>query len=129
VTSRLLLVDDDVDLAEVLSQALRESGYVVQTAQTGEEGLQVLRSTQLPDAILLDVEMPVLGGPGMAREMKIHDAGEEKIPIVLWSGRTDLAAIAAQVGTPYWIAKPFALEKLLALLALALRERIAPRSA
>jgi CheY-like chemotaxis protein len=129
VTSSLLIVDDDSDLAEVLSQALRESGYFVQTARSGEEGLRVLRSTQLPDAILLDVEMPVLGGPGMAREMKIHDAGEEKIPIVLWSGRTDLAAIAAQVGTPYWIAKPFALEKLLALLALALRERIAPRSA
>jgi CheY-like chemotaxis protein len=129
MTSSLLIVDDDLDLVEVLSHLLHESGYVVQTARTGEEGLQVLRSTRHPDAILLDVDMPALGGPGMAHKMMLHDAGEDKIPIVLSSGSRDLAALAAKMGTPYWIAKPVALDKLLALLARALRERTAPTSA
>lgn len=130
MTSRLLIVDDDFDLVEILSNMLRAHGYFVRTARTGEEGLKVLRSSQqLPDALLLDVDMPVLGGPAMAHKMMLHEVGEERIPIVLWSGRSDLALLAAKMGTPYAIAKPVALDNLLAVLALALRERIAPKSA
>jgi signal transduction histidine kinase/CheY-like chemotaxis protein len=128
-TSNVLIVDDDFGTVEMLSDALRESGYLVQTARTGEEGLQVLRSKPLPDAILLDVDMPVLGGPGMAHKMMLHDAGEERIPIVLSSGRPDLPALAAAMGTPYFIGKPVELDHLLALLARALVERAAPKSA
>jgi CheY-like chemotaxis protein len=112
-----------------LSDLLRAGGHNVQTARTGEEGLQVLRSTSLPDAILLDVDMPVLGGPGIAYKMMLHDAGEERVPIILSSGRNELATLAAKMGTPYSIAKPVAVEALLALLVRALRDRIAPSSA
>jgi CheY-like chemotaxis protein len=127
--ANLLIVDDDFDIVECLSDLLRAGGHHVQTARTGEEGLQVLRSTSLPDAILLDVDMPVLGGPGMAHKMMLHDAGEERVPIILSSGRNELATLAAKMGTPYSIAKPVAVEPLLALLARALRDRIAPSSA
>jgi CheY-like chemotaxis protein len=125
----LLIVDDDFDIVECLSDLPRAGGHHVQTARTGEEGLQVLRSTSLPDAILLDVDMPVLGGPGMAHKMMLHDAGEERVPIILSSGRNELATLAAKMGTPYSIAKPVAAEPLLALLARAPRDRIAPSSA
>jgi CheY-like chemotaxis protein len=127
--SNLLIVDDDFDIVECLSDVLRGSGHNVQTARTGEEGLQALRAKPLPDAILLDVDMPVLGGPGMAHKMMLHDAGQEKIPIVLSSGRNDLSALAEKMGTPYSIAKPVALDTLLELLARALRDRVPPRSA
>ena len=89
----------------------------------------MLRASSLPDAILLDIDMPVLGGPGMAHKMMLHDAGEERIPIVLFSSRTDLIAVAAKMGTPYAIAKPFDVELLLALLRRAINERVAPSSA
>ena len=125
----LLVVDDDFDLVECLSDVLQDAGYDVRTARTGEEGLEALRDAPLPDAILLDVDMPVLGGPGMAHKMMLHDAGQERIPIVLSSGRGDLAALAAKMGTPYCIAKPVALDKVLELIARALRERVAPSSA
>src|SRR3984893_9066476 len=72
----------------------------VQAARTGEEALEALRATPLPDAILLDIDMPVLGGPGMAHKMMLHDAGQERIPIILSSGRDDLATLAAKMGTP-----------------------------
>jgi CheY-like chemotaxis protein len=124
--ANILIVDDDHDIVEILSDVLKDVGNNVHTAHTGEEGLKVLRAASLPDAILLDVEMPVLGGPGMAYEMLLHDAGEERIPIILSSARGDLPSIAAEVGTPFWIAKPFEIEAFLALIDRALRERTAP---
>jgi CheY-like chemotaxis protein len=127
--ANVLIVDDDLDLAECVSDVLEAKGHHVHAARTGEEGLEVLRASPLPDVILLDVDMPVLGGPGMAHRMMLHDAGEEKIPIVLSSGRSDLAALARTMGTPYWIAKPVSLDALLDLLARAIRERVAPLSA
>jgi len=127
--STVLIVDDDSDIVECLSEVLLHGGHEVRSARTGEEGLIALRSKRLPDAIVLDVDMPVLGGPGMAHEMMLHDAGQEKIPIILSSGRSDLAALAAKMGTPYAIGKPVDADSLLALVARALRERIAPTSA
>jgi hypothetical protein len=67
----------------------------------------------------------------MAHEMFLHDAGEEKIPILLVSGRDDLADIAQRMGTPYFLAKatPDYGRTLLTTLDRALRERKAPAAA
>lgn len=127
--TNVLIVDDDFDIVDSLSELLTTKGYGVHTAHSGEEGLEVLRSAALPDAILLDVDMPMLGGLGMAHKMMLHDAGEEKIPIVLFSARTDLPELAAEMGTPYSISKPFDMTALLTLLGSAIRERIPPASA
>ena len=118
----VLIVDDDFDIVDCASVALRDEGHHVHTAHTGEEGLTVLRSAPHPDVILLDVDMPVLGGPGMAHKMLLHDAGEEKIAIVLFSARHDLRAIAAEMGTPYALAKPCNVGALLAVIERAIRE-------
>ncbi len=127
--ANLLLVDDDNDLVEALGDLLRAQEHVVHTASTGEEGLLVLRSDSLPDALVLDVDMPVLGGPGMAHKMMLHDAGEEGIPIILVSGNHELPAIAKEMGTPYFLAKPCGIDTFLKLLDRALSERRAPLSA
>ncbi len=102
---------------------------MVFSAHTGEEGLQVLRATKHPDVILLDVDMPVLGGPEMAHQMMLHEAGEERIPIILFSANADLAAVAARMGTPYWLSKPCDTDAMVGLIARAIRERRAPTSA
>jgi DNA-binding NtrC family response regulator len=127
--AHVLLVDDDNDVVETYADFLRSEGHEVRTAGTGEEGLLALRAAPLPDVVVLDVDMPVLGGPGMAHKMLLHDAGEEKIPILLMSGREDLPRIAAQMGTQYFLKKPAEGEKLLNMLSRALRERGAPSSA
>jgi len=127
--AHLLLVDDDNDIVEVIGELLRDEGHEVHSASTGEEGLAVLRASPLPDALVLDIDMPVLGGPGMAHKMLLHDAGEEKIPIILMSARDDLPEIAREMGTSYVLKKPPTLEGFLALLDRALRERHAPSSA
>jgi CheY-like chemotaxis protein len=97
--ARLLLVDDDNDVAEAFGELLLAEGHGGHTASTGEEGLVVLRASSLPDATVLDVGMPVLGGPAMAHKMLLHDVGEENVPIILMSGRQDLREIARKMGT------------------------------
>jgi DNA-binding NtrC family response regulator len=127
--AQLLLVDDDQDIAEALGEILRREGHEVRTATTGEEGLQLLRGAPLPDAVILDVDMPILGGPGMAHRMLLHDVGEEKLPVILVSARHDLPEIAGRMGTPYFLQKTGDVQALVRLLDRALRERIAPSSA
>lgn len=122
----LLIVEDNEDLREVFAELLERQGHSVRTARDGREGLAAI-AARTPDLIILDVEMPVLHGPGMAYQMFLHDAGQEEIPILLASGVKDLRQVADVVGTRYWLPKPFEVDELLRKLALALRERQAPK--
>jgi FixJ family two-component response regulator len=67
--------------------------------------------------------MPVLDGPGMAYLMLMHDAGLERIPVILISGIPDLRQVATRVGTTYFLSKPYRLEQLQRVLARALLEQ------
>jgi DNA-binding NtrC family response regulator len=124
----LLVVDDDVDVGDMLADVLREEGHTVRVARDGLHGLALLNE-RLPDAVLLDVEMPQLTGPQMAVRMFLHDCGQEAIPIVLQSGVKDIDAVAALVNTPYFLSKPFTVEDMFDLLGRALVERVPPRPA
>lgn len=129
--AHVLIVDDDSDILELSTELLESAGHMIQTGRNGEEGLKSLHAEPLPDCVLLDVDMPVLSGPGMAHEMLVHDAGEERIPILLVSARHDLSEIATRMGTPYFLTKatPDYGVTLLDILDRALRERQAPASA
>lgn len=122
----LLIVDDDTDTVEALDDLLGCCGHRIRTARDGTEGLARIRSGPV-DLILLDVEMPRLTGPEMAYAMFLRDAGDDKIPIVLLSGKLDLPRVAAAVGTPYFLSKPYDVDALLALIERALAERTPPR--
>ncbi len=121
----LLVVDDDPDMAELLGEALAYHGHQVRIARDGADGLYEL-SVRRPDAVLLDVEMPILDGPGMACQMFVRNCGLETIPIILLSGVIDLERVAARVGTPYFLGKPYALGAVMALCDRALAERTPP---
>lgn len=129
--ANVLIVDDDLDIADLSRELLEAVGYRTRIAHTGEEGLACLSAARLPDCVLLDVDMPVLNGPGMAHQMFLHDAGQERIPILLVSARDDLAELAARMGTPYFLAKADADygKALLKILDRALSERRSPVSA
>jgi DNA-binding NtrC family response regulator len=122
----LLVVDDDADVADSMAELLMDEGHVIRIAHDGKQGLTRL-AERIPEAVLLDVEMPVLTGPEMAIKMFLDDCGQEEIPIVLISGVKNLAAVAARVGTPYFLSKPFAVDVLLRLIGRALVERVPPR--
>jgi DNA-binding NtrC family response regulator len=124
--ARLLVVDDDSDYAESFAEVLQDEGYDVQRACNGEEGLRSIHKAY-PDAVLLDVDMPVMSGPDMAWEMLLRDCGAEEIPIILMSGNVDLIGIAARMGTEYFVAKPADLWGMMRLIDRVLKERRAPR--
>jgi DNA-binding response OmpR family regulator len=124
--ANLLIVDDDDDLRDLLAEFLSASGHRVRSARDGAEGLLLLEE-DIPDALLLDVDMPVLDGPAMARQMLIEDAGLERVPILLLSGCADLPAVARAIGTPYYQFKPAAPGVLVSTLERVLHERAPPR--
>lgn len=124
--ANVLIVEDDKDIADLLGELLADAGHRVRIARHGEEGLSEL-ARGVPDVVLLDVEMPVLNGPEMAYQMFVHDCGLEAVPIVLLSGVVNLRSVAARVGTPYFLAKPYSPDAVLALCEKALLERKPPK--
>jgi len=129
--AHVLIVDDDFDIAELSKELLESAGHRIRIGHNGEEGLSSLADAPLPDCVLLDVDMPIVNGPEMAHQMLLHDAGQERIPILLVSGRDDLSAVATQMGTPYFLKKASTdyATVLLTILDRALTERRPPASA
>jgi CheY-like chemotaxis protein len=124
----LLVVDDDLDGAAALVELLRLAGHRVRVAYDGAEALRLVQE-RAPEVALVDVEMPVLDGPSMAHQMFVRDAGLESIPIVLVSGVPGLREVAAIVGTPYYVSKPYRHTHLLEVLSRAQAEHVPPRPA
>jgi DNA-binding NtrC family response regulator len=122
----ILLLDDDDDMRDVMSDMLRMEGHEVRTGRNGIEGLQAL-DVEFPQVVITDLEMPVLDGYGMVYRLFVENLGRENIPIIVISGAAVLPHIAQALGTPYFLPKPFTLEALLALINRALAEAIPPR--
>jgi DNA-binding NtrC family response regulator len=121
----VLIIDDDADCADALADLMRLEGHEVRVGYDGEQGMR-LAQARTPDLALLDVEMPRLGGPAMAHGLLLHDMGLELIPVVFLSAVSNLRQVAAAVGTPYFLGKPYRLEQLLVLVRRALSERQPP---
>lgn len=122
----VLLVEDDEDVAFLMRAFLELEDHQVRRARDGEQGLAEV-AKKLPDVVVMDVEMPLLSGPGMAARMLADNCGRERIPVVIVSGAIALPAIAERVGTPYFLVKPFEPSALLALVRRALVEKRPPR--
>ena len=106
----ILVIDDEVILAEMLQALLEDEGYQVLTARNGREGLERLAEHH-PDLILCDVMMPLLDGRELCREVQARPE-YDSVPIILMSaasaaGRLDDCRYAA------FLSKPFDLDVLL----------------
>lgn len=109
----VLVVDDDVAIREALEAVLEDEGYAVQGAANGREALKILRSgTGAPAVILLDLMMPVMNGWEFRAEQQ-GDPNLAPIPVVVLSADRDIAAKAAALQAPAYLAKPVNLDVLL----------------
>jgi DNA-binding NtrC family response regulator len=124
--SSLLVVEDDEDLRDLLTDILQTQGHEVRTAADGCEALRQI-DARFPQLVISDVEMPVLDGPAMMHRMFIENLGRENVPVILMSASSRLRQVAEATGTPYAIAKPFSVDALEALVNRALAEAIPPR--
>ena len=107
-TPRVLVVDDDRDLCDLLCDFLVEEGYAVTKAYAGQDAIDAARHSR-PDAVLLDLLLPDVSGVMVGRALRAL-AGARDIPIVIISGdRAALARSAADLGTHSFLEKPFSL--------------------
>lgn len=96
----ILLVDDHAETRQALVDCLCFAGYLIVQARHGDEALHLLQKRGLrPDLIVTDMEMPFVDGATLILTVRA-DASLAKIPIVLCSGRTDVAQIGAGLGVP-----------------------------
>ena len=117
-SSRVLLVDDDTALTELLSEYLSEAGLTVHTAPSGNEALQVLESQEV-DLAVLDVMMPGMSGLELLPMIR----GRWSIPVVMLTGRgEDIDRILGlEMGADDYLAKPANPRELLARIRAVLR--------
>jgi CheY-like chemotaxis protein len=114
--TKILVVDDQHDLADMLSHALTDQGYDVSTCTSGREALSMIKTLQ-PAAVLLDVMMPETDGFAVLRELR-NDPLSQQLPVVLMSAAWRTQEKQRHIGTTLSIAptvvlpKPFALADL-----------------
>jgi two-component system alkaline phosphatase synthesis response regulator PhoP len=103
---KILVVDDDQDIQEMLSYNLRKEGYEVKTADNGKMALQVAESFR-PELIILDVMMPEMDGIETCRELRANSDLEQTIIAFLTARGEDYSQIAGfDAGADDYIAKP-----------------------
>jgi two-component system, OmpR family, KDP operon response regulator KdpE len=120
---RILIVDDEPQIRRVMKTALASTGYEVYEARSGEEALESLRADN-PDLILLDMNMPGMGGMAACREIRAVC----EVPIIILSvrdGEQDKIA-ALDAGADDYITKPFSVNELLARIRANLRRFAGP---
>ncbi len=122
-SAKVLIVDDAQQVRRVLRTALSAEGYTIFEAGTGEEALNLIR-TSPPDVILLDVNMPGMTGLETCREIRRHS----DVPILMLTVRNAERdkVMALDAGADDYVVKPFGMQELLARLRAALRRRGAP---
>lgn len=124
--ARILVVDDEESLSEMVASALRFAGYTVVTGANGVEGLHRAR-TEAPDIVVLDVNMPEMDGFEVCRRMRRDGI---TTPVIFLTARDDIDDLRTgfRHGGDDYLTKPFSLEEL-GLRIEALLRRAAPASA
>ncbi len=114
----ILIIDDDVSINDMISEALETEGYFVQKAYSGTEALMLL-SAEKPDLILQDLMLPGITGEVLLSKIT-------GIPVIIVSAKADIADKVGLLrnGAADYITKPFNIQELLARVAVQLRQNI-----
>ncbi|HJW22870.1 MAG TPA: response regulator transcription factor [Candidatus Limnocylindrales bacterium] len=117
---RILLVEDDASIREVVALGLRAIGFSVVTAADGPSGLELWR-VERPDLVLLDVMLPGVDGLEVCRDIR----RESTVPIVMLTARGDTVdvVVGLEAGADDYVRKPFEMPELIARVRAAMRRR------
>jgi len=121
--SRILVVDDDVAIAEMVGIVLRGKGFEVVTAPDGASALDTADRMH-PDVVLLDLMLPGMDGIGVCRELRKRSG----VPIIMLTARTDTADVVEglEAGADDYLTKPFEPDELVARIKARVRRSEAP---
>lgn len=120
---KILVVEDEEDILELLRFNLAKEGFAVSSALTGEDGLKKARA-EMPELLLLDLLLPGMDGLQVAKRLK-EDPATRNIPIVMLTAKGEEADIVAglELGADDYITKPFSKKVLVARLRAVLRRK------
>jgi two-component system OmpR family response regulator len=124
---RVLVVDDEVNIAELISMALRYEGWQVAAAHTGSKAVSVAKELR-PDAVVLDMMLPDFDGLEVLRRMRAFDEG---VPVLFLTARDAVEDRVAGLtaGGDDYVTKPFSLEEVIARLRALMRRAGAQQAA
>ena len=112
---RVLVVEDDAEIREIVTDILREYGFDVLEASNGAEALAVLQADPLPCIILLDLMMPVMDGEAF-REAQLREPRLARIPVVVISAYLDLRVDLDRLQAAGYLKKPPRIEELVSVI-------------
>lgn len=112
---QILIIEDDFETQFLFSELLAEEGYQIETASTGKEALEFIRSGGQPDLIFMDLNFPGGTPEEFTKELRSHSSVKDT-PIILISGKSDIAEYAQKLQARSFIKKPFDLDPLLDLI-------------
>jgi two-component system, NtrC family, nitrogen regulation response regulator NtrX len=121
IKEKILIIDDEASICSSLKGILEDEGFLVQTVESGEQGLELLKSQNV-DLVLLDIWLPQMSGIEALKKIK---AMEESPQVVMISGHgtIETAVTATKLGAHDFLEKPLSLEKVVLTVRNALRQK------
>lgn len=119
--NKIVVIEDEPDIVEVVSYNLKREGYQVLTAERGDEGLNLVRN-QSPSLVILDLMLPGMDGLSVCQQLK-SDPIIKDIPVVIISAKGEESdiVIGLELGADDYLAKPFSPRELIARIRAVLR--------
>lgn len=118
--ARVLIVDDDVDIQDLLFAALDDEGFIVDVAGDGKSGLQLIQDNEY-DIVVLDINLPGLNGFALCRELRNHLHVSVPILMLTLRASVDERVEGLDAGADDYLTKPFEVPELLARMRALLR--------
>jgi two-component system phosphate regulon response regulator PhoB len=121
--ARILVIEDEKDLRDVLEYNLRQAGHTVQLAATGKDGLRLAREGS-PELVILDLMLPDIPGTDVCRALK-HENGtrDTRVMMLTAKGEEIDRVVGFELGAEDYVTKPFSVRELLLRIQAVLRRR------
>ena len=123
MAERILVIDDEPDLLELVRVNLHQAGYRVETAESGRRGLEQMRRSK-PDLVILDLMLPDISGTELCRQVRA-DSELARTPIIMLTAKADEVdrVVGFELGADDYVTKPFSPRELVLRVGAVLRRK------